>query len=388
VFDVTFPRPGPNLVMTSPDIQPAAASDGPAWDRYVASRPEANYCHRWAWKGVFETAYRKPCHYLKATEGGEWVGVLPLVHMRGRLSGDRLVSLPFLDQGGVVASSDAARLALGGAALERARSLGARAVDLRGTPFVDGDAPEETERFRFVLALPAGASAETELWGAIGGKVRNQVRKSERGGLSTRATSGDELERFYDVFTRNMRDLGSPVHSRRLFAEVLARFGPEATLYLTETADGAVVAGGLALRFRDTVVVPWASSLLSARPACPNHSLYWRVLRDVLAAGGRVFDFGRSSEGTGTYQFKKQWGADRIPLVWTAYDRDGRPEAGDVRLSAARNARLADLWGRLPLPLANLLGPMFRGRLPNCGSAAAPVRGSRGAPSAALCRGS
>ncbi len=349
--------------MTSLTTRLAGTTDRAAWDAFVGSRPDATYCHSWVWREIFEATYRRRCYYFVAEESGAIQGVLPLAHMPGRLSGNCLVSLPYLDQGGLLTSSAPVARLLGDAAFELMDELGASRLDLRGEPIERDDAPGTTDRFRFVLPLEG---REEDLWAAIGGKVRNQVRKSERDGLTTRRATGEELDRYYEVFTRNMRDLGSPVHAKRLFREVLERLDPDSRLYLTEDGDQKVVAGGVAIRFREGLVVPWASSLFSARPSCPNHSLYWRVLRDGLAEGLSSFDFGRSSTGSGTFRFKKQWGAAPVPLYWTLYDRDRAPLASDdVLLSAGKNARLAQLWSRLPLSLANRLGPMVRGRLPN-----------------------
>lgn len=348
--------------MTSPTIQLATPTDRVEWNRFLDTHPESTYCHRWEWQDVFEVAYGKRGYYLYATEGGRWTGLLPLVHMKGRLSGDCLVSLPFLDQGGVLSTSQATGSKLVEAAFELLGELKAEGLDLRGG---SGEATsateEETHRYRFVLQL---APVEEELWSSIGPKVRNQIRKSRREGLETHSAASDELNGFYAVFARNMRDLGSPVHSKRLFREILSRFEPRARLYLTRDAEGREVAGGIAIRFKDTIVVPWASSLRSARSACPNHSLYWKVLQDAVRDGARHFDFGRSSVGTGTYRFKKQWGSSLEPLVWRFYDGDRRARA-EPYLSAGQNARLADLWARLPLGLATRLGPLIRGRLPN-----------------------
>ncbi len=348
--------------MTSPTIRLATPEDRTLWDLYVDEHSEATYCHRWAWREVFEVTYRRRCHYLCIEEDGEWRGILPLVQMRGRLSGNCLVSLPYLDQGGLLASSGGAAAGLREAAFDLLARLGVDRVDLRGSFADPPDPTRTTDRFRFVLEL---GTSEEDLWSRLGGKVRNQVRKSERDGLTTRQVDLSELARYYRVFCRNMRDLGSPVHSGELFRQVLRRFDDDARLYLTEDGDGRAVGGGVAIRFRDGLVVPWASSLFSARPSCPNHSLYWRVLRDGLSEGLVSFDFGRSSTGTGTYRFKKQWGAEAVPLYWTIYDRHRARLDDDVYMSAGGNSRLAQLWSRLPLPLANRVGPLIRGRLPN-----------------------
>jgi FemAB-related protein (PEP-CTERM system-associated) len=281
--------------------------------------------------------------------------------MKGRLGGGRLVSMPYLDQGGILASGEDAATALWAAALRLVRRLGARGLETRGGVPEVGGSPPATQRFRWTLRLEG---SQEDLWHSLGPKVRNQIRKSSRLGLVTRGVTVGELDDFYRIFARNMHDLGSPVHSLSFFHRVLTVFESRATLYLTSDAGGRTVAGGVALRFGDCVSVPWASSLRSTRPECPNHSLYWKILGDTLAAKRRVFDFGRSTLGTGPARFKKHWGADGEPLIWSWVDGDGTAEPGRS-WTARDHATLVRLWRLLPLAVATRLGPLIRRQLPN-----------------------
>ena len=244
---------------TNVTVDLAVAEHCEAWTSFLEDHADATYCHWFEWKTVLERAYRKACFWLYAIQDGRWAGVLPLVHMKGLLAGNRLVSMPFLDQGGIVASSDAAVEALRNAAFQLLRERGAKGLDLRGGGPSEPRGPSEaTSRYRFLLAL---GSSEELLWKSIGPKVRNQIRKSRKEGLVTSAVSHCQLGQFYEVFRRNMHDLGSPVHSRALFEEILGAFGPRARLYLTQDASGETLGGGIAFRFKDTVVVPWARAL-------------------------------------------------------------------------------------------------------------------------------
>lgn len=343
-------------------IRTAGSEMSTRWDAYVDGAEPGELCFRFAWKPVFESTYGLPCKYLFAERDGNLVGILPLVVVAGLFSGKRLVSLPFLDRGGILAQEDEVIEELFSAAADLARSLGVQGIDLRG-----GSSPVKAERlgrskrFRFPLALPNDVD---QLWAAIGGKVRNQIRKSEKSGLQTEREDDRGLNEFFTIFAGNMRDLGSPVHSRRLFEAILLNFGAQAQIYITRDAQGQAVAGGVAIHSGDTVTVPWASSLRSARSSCPNHSLYWRILQDAVAASSNVFDFGRSTEGTGTYRFKKQWKAEPEPLIWSSFGGDGKVQEPKT-LDPRRNRRLAQTWSRLPLPLANALGPRVRKHLSN-----------------------
>jgi serine/alanine adding enzyme len=337
------------------------SSDTEAWTRFVQSVPGANLGHAIEWKVVMEKAYRKRACYLAAACSGQWVGVLPLVHMKGPLTGNRMVSLPFLDQAGILAATPEAEAALLEAATRLTRESGARGIDFRSTALPGSGDSKGPERATLVLPLPASPD---DLWKSFSPKVRNQVRKSEKEGLATEAVDACRLDEFYPVFARNMRDLGSPVHARRFLEMVLEAFGPRATLYLTRDGQKRAVGGAIALVFRDTVTVPWASSLREAFPSCPNHSLYWKVLSRASEEGARLFDFGRSHVDSGTYKFKTQWGAQPIPLLWTSLDPLGRKEAQKV-YKPAEHERLTTLWSRLPVWLASWLGPRVRRQLSN-----------------------
>ena len=266
--------------------------------------------------------------------------------------------MPFLDQGGILADSPPIAAALRQAALKLMADTGARSIDLRGGAEVG---PPAGDRFLARLPLP---STRDELWSKIGGKVRNLVRKAEREGVRCERTGCEGLIPFYDIFSRNMWGAGSPVHSLAFFRAILDHLPDRATLYVVRSSTGKAIAGAVAIRFRDLVAVPWASSLPEARSLCPNYSLYWTVLLDALDSGARVFDFGRSSISSGTLHFKKQWGTELEPLAWTRLDRNGERHSAAL-LDPRRNAGLAWTWRRLPLAVANRIGPHVRRRLSN-----------------------
>ncbi len=341
-------------------VELAGPADRGAWSEFVASEPGATVGHLFEWREVIARSYGKWAPFLIGREGGECVGVLPLVEMRDLLLRRRLVSLPFLDRGGILARSGPAAAALWRRALELAAERGAGGVELRGG-LPDGEEAAPTRRYRLVLALPESVE---ELWAKLGPKVRNQVRKSEKGGLATRSAGAAGLGPFYEVFSQNMLDLGSPVHARAFFEQMLEQLGERAEVWLTTGPGGRVVAGGVALSLRGETVVPWAASLREARPDCPNHSLYWAILRDAVGRRAERFDFGRSWADSGTFRFKRQWGAVARPLVWGAYDRRGRRRE-DRSLEPAAHGRLVALWRRMPAALASRIGPVLRSRIPN-----------------------
>jgi FemAB-related protein (PEP-CTERM system-associated) len=204
------------------------------------------------------------------------------------------------------------------------------------------------------MALPLPSIAD-DLWKALDRKVRNQVRKAQKEQLTTEAGGADLVEDFYVVFASNMRDLGTPVYPKRLFTAVFEQFPTRARIFLVRH-EGRPVAAAVSIRFRDTVLVPWASSLRAYRQRCPNMLLYWTMIEGDITDDIRVFDFGRSSPDGVTFQFKQQWGAIPQPQFWEYIQRPGRP-IPDHGPSNGRFDTAIEVWKRLPLWLANAVGP-------------------------------
>jgi len=324
------------------------------WNRFVVAQPDAHYCHLLEWTQVFERAYGTRAFHLvsRGAEGIEGVLALSLIGGPGRSR--RLVSLPYLDRGGPLGSGPSAQENLIEQVKDLATDLRVRGVELRDWSAGEGG-PLETARHRYVLTL---AQERDQLWKELNGKVRNQIRKAEKGGLVTRRSDLSGLQEFFSVFASNMRDLGSPTHSVLFFEEIL-RSVPGVSLYLTRDGSGDTVAGAIAIRFRDSVCVPWASSLRSARALCPNHSLYWQVLSDAVDEGAVTFDFGRSWKDSGPARFKLQWGAEPQPLFWSELRGEGPARFVGTEPPAAQS-RAAALWQRLPLAIATPLGSRIR----------------------------
>jgi FemAB-related protein (PEP-CTERM system-associated) len=200
------------------------------------------------------------------------------------------------------------------------------------------------------MHLPLGEN----MWERLDKKVRNQIRKAQKSDLSAERGQSALIAEFYQVFARNMRDLGTPVYSRRLFEQVLETFPERAALHVVRL-NRQPVAAGLTFRTGDTVEVPWASSIRDYNHLCPNHLLYWHIIESAVAAGCGLLDFGRSTPGEGTFKFKEQWGAQPVALHWeypwlTRTLPDNSPK--NARFQAA-----IELWKRLPLTVATALGP-------------------------------
>lgn len=321
-----------------------------AWDAYVTAHADATGYHRAVWRPVFEEELGHEAVYLAAMRGTTIAGVLPLVSVKSWLFGSAMVSLPFLNYGGVVADDRPAADALVEAAKAAAADRHLKYVELRHTKRHFASLAFKDHKVAMTAPLPSDEGAS---WKALDNKVRNQVRKAQKSGLQAACGGVELVDEFYDVFSRNMRDLGTPVFPRGLFTHVLTRVdGTRAYVVRSGTKP---VAAGITVAFRGTTENVWASSLREYRAQCPNMLLYWTMIEDAIRSGYRTFDFGRSTPGEGTYHFKKQWGAVEAPYAWEyALPASQSLPAGGTSSTVALATRM---WTKLPLPIANALGP-------------------------------
>jgi FemAB-related protein (PEP-CTERM system-associated) len=336
----------------------AGDRDRADWERYVSGHPAACGYHSWPWREVFERTFGHACFYLIARETGrvDIAGVLPIVEIRSWLFGRTMTSLPFVNYGGVVAESDASARALVAFARELAATRGCRHVELRHFARRFDDLPYKQHKVTMRLPLSPG------MWERLDRKVRNQIRKAMKSDLTVERGGADLLADFYPVFARNMRDLGTPVYTRRLFEEVLRAFPDRARLVIVRRAREAI-ACGLTFRTGGMVEVPWASSIHDYNALCPNHLLYWSIIETAIAEDCAVLDFGRSTPDEGTYKFKAQWGATPVPLHWEYCLLRG----GAIPDQSPKNPKLrmfVETWKKLPLWAANLIGPFIVRSIP------------------------
>ncbi|HVW38919.1 MAG TPA: FemAB family XrtA/PEP-CTERM system-associated protein [Pirellulales bacterium] len=306
------------------------------------------------WPAILQEGLSHRPFWLTAKDDSRLAGCLPLCFVGSRLFGRFLVSLPYLNSAGVVATSDDAAEAHIDRAVALADELDVRYLELRherrvAHPALGGEA---TSKVHMRLALPNSADA---LWDQLKAKVRNQVRKGREPGFEVRWGGAERLKEFYDVFSRNMRDLGTPVYSRRLFAAIIERCAGAAEFCIV--SHGAKpIAAALLVHGRGVTEVPSASSLREYNSANANMLMYWHLLERAIERGQRVFDFGRSTLDGNTFRFKKQWGAEPHPAVWQYYVRHGA--VGDMRPDNGRYQRMIRTWQRLPVWATRWLGPL------------------------------
>ncbi len=292
-------------------------------------------------------------YYLEAVRGERTVGVLPLAYVSSFLFGRFLVSLPYLNYGGVLAEDETSAGLLIDKAVELADKLNVRYLELRHEQSISHPAltHTRTDKVHMRLALP---DSPGQLWDQISAKVRNQVRKGQKQDFSVTFGGEELLSAFYQVFSENMRDLGTPVFSKQLFRRILQTFPGRAELCVVRDGNKPI-AGALLTHGQGVTEVPSASSLRSYNPTNVNMLMYWHLLERAVLRGQVVFDFGRTSEDANTFRFKKQWGAKPFPAVWQYYVRQG--ELGDTRKENPRYERMIRLWKRLPVWLTRWIGP-------------------------------
>lgn len=334
--------------------------DGTTWDAFVASHQDSTNYHQYGWRKIVEKSFGHSTYYLTALNtDNDICGILPLVHIESRLFGSFLVSLPFFSYGGLLFYENNAGEALLSNARRIVNEVCADHVELRHMHSRQHGLATKQHKVTMILDLE---NVEETQWKALDAKVRNQVRKAEKSGLTAITGHMDLLDGFYEVFCRNMRDLGTPVYGKVFFRNILETF-PDTTRIISVMLEEKTVASGIMTWFKDTLEVPWASSIGDFREKCPNNLLYWEAIRFAIRNGARKFDFGRSTPGEGTYRFKKQWGARPVQLYWQYLLEEGKcvPELNP----ANPKYRLAiKIWQQLPVLLTKIIGPAIVKNIP------------------------
>jgi serine/alanine adding enzyme len=337
-------------------VAECSASDAQAWNGFVASA-SGSYCHLFGWKQVIERTYGLQTYYLVFRSGEVWLGILPLAIMPNLpRSAIKAVSLPYCNYGGLLAAPgvDAEPLKL--AAIKHLTNMGIGKIEFRDMAPGMVDADEVT----MVLTLPENPEL---LWKQVGDKVRNQVRKAQRSGLTLHwgSDQGDEL---YAIYAKNMGRLGTPVHSPKFIKEILSNLGDCADV-LTVRHEERAIGAMLVIKQGDTWCDPMASCLAEFNKFNPNMLMYWEALSAACDAGAKSFDFGRSQKDSGTYRFKKQWGTNEVALNYHSYKNGALLPSVSTHFYRGQSAsKLANIWQKLPVLVQEQLGPVVRRWLP------------------------
>jgi FemAB-related protein (PEP-CTERM system-associated) len=322
-----------------------------AWDAFVFSHPQATFFHRAGWQKLVQDVFKHDTYFLYTESDGRITGVLPLAHVKTWLFGNALVSLPFAVYGGVVASNSQAGHALEHEAQAIAQRLDVAHLELRNVQPVHADWPAQDIYVTFRKAL--GCDDDANML-SIPRKQRAMVRKGARNGLSSVIDA--DVDRFYTLYTDNVRRHGTPAMPRRYFQALRAEFGDACEVLTVENADGRPLSSVLSFYFRNEVLPYYAGDDTAARTLAANDFKYWELMRRATARGVAVFDYGRSKQGTGSYAYKRNWGFEPTPLhyEYQLYKRSTIPQNNP---SNTRFKPLIAMWRRLPLDVTNWLGP-------------------------------
>jgi serine/alanine adding enzyme len=372
-------------------IEQLKRSDRGLWEQFVRRHPHATFAHLPGVSEAFENAYGLSTVALgafraengnsgglpeRSEQGRTLVGLLPMVHVKQLLRGSEWVSMPFLDTGGIIAEDQDAGEKLVREALRLASSGKVQKLEFRQTghgwlPFENKGADRadrENEgiidgyyrntlrhKVRMILELP---DSDEILMQSFKSKLRSQIRKPMRDGLTVRTGGLELLDHFYDIFCANMRDIGSPVHSKTFFRAVIQSLPQMAHIFVVNRKN-IPLAAGIVIGFGDWLFHPWASSLRTYRHLNANMLLYWRMLEFGCRQRFKRFDFGRSTPGEGTFKFKAQWGAVPQPLEWSVFSR--QPDFTFEPVEEKKKYAMAiSCWRKLPVGLTRWLGPKIR----------------------------
>lgn len=342
-------------------IRQASQPDACRWNSYVHQHPQATPYHLFAWGQAVRAAYGFKTYQFLAEENSNICGIVPLTLFKLPFRRGHLVSQPYCDIGSLLADNPAIEKQLFDKVMTIGQNIKVKTVELRGgaatTAFKTATFPvqDKTDKVRMLLELPGSSE---ELLQSFKSKLRSQIRKAEKNGLTFQFANSDLIDEFYLVFRQNMKDLGSPVHSKKWFEQIIKHFGDAAKIGMVYKKDIAIGAG-IILRVGNKISIPWASTLREHNHLNPNMLLYWNFLKFAADNGCHTFDFGRSTPGEGTYRFKAQWGAQPKPLTWHKIYLQGQPLNG-ISDSVNKRALVERAWQKLPLGLANLLGPIIR----------------------------
>jgi len=332
------------LVKTLTDV------DSARWDGFVESHPEASFFHKAGWKQVIERAFGHNSYFLFAEHEGRVEGILPLVHVKSFLFGNNLVSTPFCVYGGIVAQSEAARQALDDKASSLARELGVESMELRNRCRLHEDRPYKKLYVTFRKEIDPQLDNNLK---AIPRKQRAIVRKGIKSGMVS--VIDKDINRFYDAYAESVRNLGTPVFSKKYF-QILHEVFADNCQILTIEHQGQPVSSVLSFLFRDEILPYYGGGVDQARHLKANDFMYWEVMRRACEAGIRVFDYGRSKEGTGSYRFKKHWGFEPEQLYYE-FDLVSLKEMPDLNPLNPKYQMFIKLWKHLPVPVSKQVGP-------------------------------
>lgn len=320
------------------------------WDDFVQSNPEATFFHQSGWKEVIERAFGHKTYFLYAENNGEITGILPLVHIKSLLFGNTLVSTAFCVYGGIVANDELTILELDKEACRLAEKLGVDCLEMRNRTQKTPERPYKELYVTFRKELDADVEKNML---AIPRKQRAMVRKGIDAGLTS--VIDDNVDRLHRAYSESVRNLGTPVFSKKYFQILKDVFADQCEV-LTIELNGQLIASVMSFYYKDEVLPYYGGGTDFARNVKGNDFMYWEVMRRAVEKGVKIFDYGRSKIGTGSYSFKKNWGFTPEPLFYEFHlvKADSLP---DINPLNPKYRLFIAAWKRLPLPISQMVGP-------------------------------
>ncbi|WP_319548611.1 FemAB family XrtA/PEP-CTERM system-associated protein [Desulfogranum marinum] len=332
------------------------------WNSFVNDQSEARIENLYEWKNILRDSYNLKSFYIYSTGiEGNIEGILPLFQISSVLFGRHLVSMPFLDYGGILSVDKNVSQKLHEYAANIAKDTGSHDLIYRHSQKKISECSTYENKVSFLMELDR---SESVLWQRIGSERRNRIKKANKLGLSVSYGKKSDLDVFYKIWSANMRDLGSPVHSKRFFNSILEYLPENSGIILVRDVNDTVIASGLYLKYKETVSLPWVSSRKKFFHLYPNILLYWHLMADHGKVGYRLFDFGRSSINSGTYHFKKRWKAKRFQLCWEIMSLNNK-STDFLNQDSESFAPMITCWKHTPVWITNIIGPYLRKNLIN-----------------------
>lgn len=344
----------PDTASAPPTLHVLQPRDYPRWDAFVRACPDATFFHLSGWQPVIEQSFGIRTWFYYVEQDGQIAGVLPLAEINSRLFGHSLGAMPFCVYGGPAATSDAARALLDQAARDLADKLGVGHLEYRGMQrYHPDDASWHTKELYVTFRKEITGDDEANM-NAIPRKQRAMVRKGIKLGL--RGEVDANVDRMFEAYAHSVHRLGTPVFPKKYFALLQKTFGDECEVRTIVTEDNRLVAAVLSFYWRDEVVPYYGGGMDLAREVAGNDFMYWNLMQAAAARGCRIFDFGRSKLGTGAYDFKKNWGftAQHLPYEYKLVRSTALPDNNPLN---PKYQLFIKMWKKLPLPLANFMGP-------------------------------
>jgi FemAB-related protein (PEP-CTERM system-associated) len=322
------------------------------WDEFVSHCPEATFFHRAGWKRIIEKSFGHKTYYLYAQKDDQIQGILPLGHIKSLFFGNALVSTPFCVYGGVASISKEARQALYDAASELTEKLKADHLELRNLNSGNDDWPKKDLYVTFRKEIDPDPEVNMK---QIPRKQRAMVRKGIQAELETEIDN--DVERFFNIYALSVRNHGTPVFTKRYFRLLKEEFKDDCEIMVI-TKNGQPISTVLSFYFRDEVLPYYGGGTELARKYKGFDYMYWQVMCRACERGFRIFDYGRSKKGTGSYSFKKNWGFEPQQLNYEYY-LVGANEVPDVNPLNPKYQLFISMWQKLPIPISKILGPLI-----------------------------